>query len=258
MHSIAPFAVPASSGPDVGFPAPDFQTGFLTRASGDESIFSAFPSSAGLAFRSWAGSLIIDYLGIMRATMAPRFLALVIGLWLLAGSAAAQPLYDTPMFDPVSGHYFELVRVKPGHATRGPSIAAASWQVARRLAASRMHNGVRGRLAVVRSQHIADFLRETFRPDHAAWIGLRYWCRFNKLQWVTGEFYKRGEYSDWRGTWNVSGGRPGGPRVSSCSKRRYEYWPVHYWSMQDGFYWNANGTQKNLYAFFLEYPAESQ
>jgi hypothetical protein len=165
----------------------------------------------------------------------------------------AEPLYNKPVYDPVTESYFELVRVEVGNSVRGEGIAAVQWRAARRLATQRLHRGVKGRLAVVRSQHVADFLRYTFRPNQPAWIGLRYWCHLGKLQWVTGEFHERGDYSNWRRVWNVAAGDPRSSLRANCRGGKGWYFPVHYWSIQDGFYWNANGIAKEFRSYFVEY-----
>ena len=184
--------------------------------------------------------------------MAPPFLVLVIGLWLLAGSAAAEPLYDTKVYNPEGKSHFELVR----NQQVGRSISIR-WAAARRLAQQRTFKGVRGRLAVVKSRQVNDFLRQTFRPERATWIGLRYLCRFNKLQWVTGEVNPNTGYANWDLIWNHNGSRGstlGRLDKTKCEKVVHEYWPVHYWGINHGFRWNANGTIKEFDTFFVEYP----
>ena len=140
---------------------------------------------------------MIHDLEIMRGTMGPPFRVLVIGIWLLAGSAAAEPLYESKVYNPETKSHFELVRnQQPGLSTRCRTCYEFSWAVAKRLAQQRTFKGVRGRLAVVKSRQVNDFLRETFRPERAAWIGLRYLCRFNKLQWITSEFHPNTGYAN--------------------------------------------------------------
>ena len=175
---------------------------------------------------------------------------------LVAGPAIAEPLYDTPVYDPETGSYFELRRVPPGYSQRG-GTPATTWSKARVLARQSAYKGARGRLAIVKSGKLNDFLRETFNPDQGAWIGLRYWCEFNRLQWVTGELHDRAGYANWARIWNRDGGVGGERRVPECGPRS-RFWPVHYWPAENGFRWNANGNKKEMRAFFIEYPLGQQ
>ena len=230
--------------------------------AGDEAFNAeqvrAIVLQRGWIFRSWPESPMIHDLGIMRGTMAPSFLVLVIGLWLLAGSAAAEPLYDTKVYNPETKSYFELVRnQRLDLSIRCRNCYELSWAAAMRLAHQRTFKGVRARLAVVKSRQVNEFLRKTFRPERAAWIGLRYLCRFNKLQWVTGEFHPHTGYANWDLIWNHSGSRNSDLGIlgsAQCRKGVSEYWPVHYWGINHGFRWNANGTIKEFFEFFVEYP----
>ena len=84
----------------------------------------------------------------------------------LAGppQAWAKTLYDKPVYYPESGSYYELVKVTPGYSVRGENAPEINWNNARRLAAQRTHKGIRGRLAVVKSRAVHEFLRKTFKP----------------------------------------------------------------------------------------------
>ena len=191
---------------------------------------------------------------VLRSAAMGCFRLLIPAAILLVVSAArAEVLYDTPVYNPDTQSYFELVRVRAGHSIRGKDIPAITWGNARKLARGRVYKGARGRLAVVKSQEVSDFLRRTFQADEKAWIGLRYWCAYNRLQWVTGEFYALSEYANWDRIWNHEGGIHGETKQPVCNAH-FRYWPVHYWPVQDGFRWNANGMSKEARSFFLEYP----
>lgn len=183
-----------------------------------------------------------------------RVLCLVIAaiFLLLPRPAAGEALYNQPVYDPLSGNYFELRKATPGYSGRG-GVAAIGWAKARVLASKSVFQGVRGRLAIVKTKELNDFLRRTFKPDVGAWIGLRYWCEFNKLQWVTGEIHDRAAYANWARVWNHWGSKGVAQAQRTCS-RRERFWPVHYWAASDDFRWNANGTGKEMQAFFIEYP----
>ncbi len=184
--------------------------------------------------------------------------AVVLGalFWTLLGSVSgeAKPLLDTPVYNPETKSYFELIQIGLGYSIRGPSSPEIGWERARLFAMSRLYKGVPGRLAIVPSASVHEFLRDTFRPDWAAWIGLRYWCRYHKLQWVDGTELKPGSFQMWGPRWNVEGGSSKNTETSQCN----QYFPVHYWGVQGGFYWNANGQLKEFYMFFIEYPTGSE
>jgi len=167
-----------------------------------------------------------------------------------------ETLYDKPVLFPGTGAYYELVNIRNQYPGRFGRKGVTGWHQVKALAEERFHEGRRGRLAVVNSKEISDFLRDTFKPVRPAWIGLRYWCSFKRLQWVTGESIRPGDFENWGRDWNVNGGSPTIPnRVTQCRRTGHDYWPVHYWSVRNGFRWNANGMFKHFRAFFVEYPA---
>lgn len=106
------------------------------------------------------------------------------------------------------------------------------------------------------TQQIHEFLRDTFSPAGPVWIGLRYWCRYHKLQWVTGKFHSFADFQKWGKFWNQNAGEPlKGPKPPYCPKsNKKATLGVHYWGMKYGFFWNANGTYKQFNALFIEYP----
>jgi hypothetical protein len=182
-------------------------------------------------------------------------LALGIVLWLvLAGVAAAGPLYDTPVYHPGTESYFELVNIRTQYPNKF-GRDATGWHKVVKLASQRAYRGRRGRLAVVKSKEVNDFLRDTFKPDRSAWIGLHYICKEKRLVWVTGEPLTKHSYQNWGKVWNAAGADPSGKRrVKNCNNYANK-WPVHYWRVDEGFHWNANGSFKHQRAFFVEYPA---
>jgi hypothetical protein len=165
-----------------------------------------------------------------------------------------EPVVNTPVYFPGTKSYFELVAAVPGDWDRGPSSdPVIRWVAANTKAQQRMHKGVRGRLAVVKDRAVHDFLLQTFRPDNITWIGLRYWCGVNRTQWVTGEFHNRGSFSAWDHLWNRGGTFDVTTPVQACHSDQ-PYWPVHYWGVDHGFRWNANGPLKAGRYYFVEYP----
>jgi hypothetical protein len=173
---------------------------------------------------------------------------------LVGGSAWAEGVkYNEPVYNPETKSYFELHRPK-GQVTD----AGIVWPEASEIAAGKEHQGVRGRLAVVKTAETDRFLRETFKPSTAAWIGLRFWCGFKKLQWITGDIHALNEFQRWGPVWNIKG------RNSAMSSTRAEcparggrtpyFLGIHYWNQETGFKWNANSLDTGLNALFIEYP----
>lgn len=175
-------------------------------------------------------------------------------LWALAGAPAiAKPLLDTPVLHKDSGSYFELVRVQGKIPGRSANKKSAPWEGVNRIARQRIYMGRRGRLAVVRSRKINNFLRDTFKPTRSTWIGLRYYCLQRRFVWVTGDVLRPGQYRNFGRVWNAGTAEPSGQRDYKCTGTSRP-WPVHYWGVQFGFRWNANGSAKYFRFFFVEYP----
>lgn len=169
-------------------------------------------------------------------------LCLAIGL---GGSAASAQNPSGPIYSPETKSYFEL-RTDARDGNQG-----GYWRDADRLASALQYKGVRGRLAVVDNKKVHDFLRRNFVIKVQTWIGLRYWCRFGKLQWANGKTAKKGEYSNWHTQWYrlaitmCGAGTATGPLA---------YMPVYYTPTASGFKWQASGPAKGFARYFVEYP----
>lgn len=192
-------------------------------------------------------------------------------LWLLAalispfasGGVSAQTLYDTPVYFAPNDTYYELVHIPTAYKGQF-GRDETGWPQVRKLAASRVYKGRHGRLAIVKSKAVNDFLRDTFKPDMPAWIGLRFFCKYRKFVWVDGEVLKPGDYRNFGVVWNREAmGDVGRSKCSSVPG----WQPVHYWPAINrggwgseahmerfGFHWNANGFGKHWRLFFVEYP----
>jgi len=171
--------------------------------------------------------------------------------------------YNKPIYNPDTKSYFELYNPQ----VKRPGAAKAvydwrnnkDWPHAQTAAASKFFKGVRGRLAVVKTLKTHEFLRKHFVVGEPTWIGLRYWCSLNKLQWVTGEIHPLTAFNAWARKWNVEGADPKGRKdAQGCEKgrkgTRHRSLGVHYWATKDGFLWNANGFDKAFTSLFIEYP----
>jgi hypothetical protein len=192
----------------------------------------------------------------MRAALSAAMVLLALGAPLPAG---AEMLLNTPVYNPQTKSYFELYTPDLKKVRAYKDIYGLSWRAAWRLAPKLEFHGVKGRLAVVKSHAVSEFLKDTFKPDEEAWIGLRYWCKFHKLQWVTGDVWKPGDFSLWGRVWDqptISPTQSGmGEAKDQCNPTAPSYHlGVHYWRREWGFYWNANGQNKHFNMMFVEYP----
>lgn len=151
-----------------------------------------------------------------------------------------------PIYDPASKSYFELHQTDVG-------LGGKNWAEARALAAGLFFRGVRGRLAIVKSQATHDFLRNHFDLKTEAWIGLRYWCSFRKLQWVDGEMHSRQGFNPWDRQWYRNADTRCGRGTATGPMA---FMPVYY--TPGGFRWQASGPVKKFYDYFVEYPTGGQ
>ena len=182
------------------------------------------------------------------------------GVLVLASTLAhAEPTYNKPFYNPETKSYFELYSPEADDPNRKRSVRTSghiAFPDAMAMASKRSYKGARGRLAIVKSLTTHEFLAKHLSPAGSAWIGLRYYCRFNKLMWVNGEIFENGkDFAPWspRG-WRLQGGSPRSTKESTCPSGRAGALPVHYWGMEDGFSWNANGYAKGFNAMIIEYP----
>lgn len=173
---------------------------------------------------------------------------------LTAGPAAAQQMVNKPVYFPHTKSYFEMVRMSNSPLSSG--IGVVDWPEAKLLAERRTYKGARGRLALVTDPETNAFLRDTFKPQEPAWIGLRYWCAFGKLQWVTGDEHPLTAYANWDVIWNRNAvGRNSSSSQNPCPRdARTAYLAVHYWPTTEGFFWNAHTSAKKFPLFYVEYP----
>jgi hypothetical protein len=170
------------------------------------------------------------------------------------------PVVNKPVYNPETKSYFELFRPDQravdlaGASTVRPDLVDINWEDARLIAASRLFRGVRGRLAVVKTEQTNQFIIKSLRPaaGNAAWIGLRFMCSGRTLQWIDGELWPLTAYANWAPIWNRPTGSPEGRTRIECGP--FAYLPVHYWGADGGFKWNANGPAKRFYHLIIEYP----
>lgn len=181
-----------------------------------------------------------------------KFLTCLLALMLFgAASASAQPVFGKPMYDPVSKSYFELVAVTPAQAgaAKVGMVPETSWDKAVQFAASRAYKNTKGRLAVVKSQETHEFLMQNLRPAYPAFIGLRYFCKERRLEWITGEAHPANGFKAWHQQWDQ-----GDAKICSAATNGPWWMGVAYTGTGDGFRWVARGFMKNWTAYIVEYP----
>lgn len=173
---------------------------------------------------------------------------------LLFGATAANAqgaVFDKPIYDPVSKSYFELVAVTPAQAgaAKAGMVPEAPWDKAAAYAAGRVYKGTKGRLAVVKSQETHEFLMQNLRPAYPAFIGLRYYCKERRLEWVTGESHPANGFKAWHQQWDQGDGK-------ICLGATNPPWwmGVAYTGLKDGFRWVARGNLKHWTMYIVEYP----
>ncbi len=163
-------------------------------------------------------------------------------------AAGKKPVLDKPVYLEANDTYYELV----SSASLGVKARRLLWRYAKAASERRHYKGRRGRLAVVTSAEVHNFIRDALRPNQSAWIGLRFFCRYNKGLWVNGKRLDAKVFARWGRVWNVRGANPANPRRSQCT--RAPYLAVHYWSVARGFAWNANEPDKEFDHAIIEYP----
>ena len=181
----------------------------------------------------------------MRKRHIGTILALI--LIVLPDIAAAQGLAQTPLgvpvYDPVSKRYFALMAADK----RFSKYAWTRWLEVKKQAEGQVFKGVRGRLAVVDSLEVHEFLLHHFPPDQYrfTWIGLEYLCRKKQLKWSNGQTLERGAFSAWAAKWK--------PDPYACGDTNFpgDYGTVAYTPQMQ---WVLVGRHKGYDFYFVEFP----
>lgn len=163
-------------------------------------------------------------------------------------AAQAQPVVDTPLFDPSSGSYFLLHRFTKAESP-DDVFHALNFAQSMRAASGRAHKGVPGRMAVVKTAETHQFILINLRPPEHTWIGLRYFCKLRQLQWVNGEVHPKGAFSPWAAKWDQAD-------TASCVRGGGEadWMPVAYEGVHAGARWVAKGAKKRYSYVIIEFP----
>lgn len=172
---------------------------------------------------------------------ARRGIAFAAALFVLAVAPGARsdeaPKALAPIYNPHTKSYFELRTDLP---------KPPQWRTAEAVARSKVFKGTRGRLAIVKDLETHSFLQANFQIYEEAWIGLRFYCSFRKLLWVTGDEHPLKSFKMWAKPWHRSN--------ITCTTENIQYMPVHYLPQHKGFRWQASGPEKYFVSYFVEYP----
>lgn len=170
-------------------------------------------------------------------------LVMVAGLAALAVEkppSASVGVEQGPFYDPRTGSYFEL---------RVSNVRRPNWHNTRIEAARLSYEGRRGRLAVVKDLETLNFLREHFRFNDEAWIGLQFFCKFRKLMWITGEIQPLNSPGMWAPRWYRN-------EDVRCINANIDYMSVYLTKEAVGTVsWQAVGQEKFQKTYIVEYPA---
>lgn len=160
-----------------------------------------------------------------------------------ASEGLPQSPLGVPIYDPVSMRYFALMKADK----RFTSVEWSIWREVKKQAESQVFKGVHGRLAVVDSSEVHEFLLRHFPSDpyRYAWIGLQYHCRKKQLEWSNGQILGRGAFEAWATKWKIDGW------ACSDTNTPTDYAPVAYSPQMR---WVMVGHSKGFDYYFVEFP----
>lgn len=179
-----------------------------------------------------------------------RRIAVISLLCLLWGSpswAADGPFPRTPVYNPYSQSYFQLF---------GDNVNPGNWEAARARAGKKVFKGVRGRLAVVDSPEIHDFVLRTFdltERQISVWIGLRYWCSARLLQWEGDRPYSPSDPDQFK-VWHTQWSRSDEDACHFTKSAALGFAPVYYRTLGGLTRWQAVGAAKYFDYYLVEFP----
>jgi hypothetical protein len=165
--------------------------------------------------------------------------------------AAEGPFPNVPVYNPDSHSYFQLF---------GDNENPGNWEAARIRAGQKSYKGIRGRLAVIDSAQIHDFVLRTFDLSSrkiSTWIGLRYWCNARLLQWEEQRAFSPsdpGHFKIWHAQWSRSD-------ESACTlskSAKVGFAPVYYRTIGNVTRWQAVGAAKYFNYYLVEFPEKKE
>ncbi len=149
-----------------------------------------------------------------------------------------------PIYDSKTDTYYEL---RNDNFDRiGKHYKNFNWESAYKRAGTKYYKGRRGRLAIVRDQQTLGFIRKNFDVREESFIGLRFFCKFRKLLWVTGEVQPMHK-AFWAPRWHRA-------NIRCLANPRMKYMGVYLTPKSQGVLWQAAGIAKGFFGYFVEYP----
>lgn len=199
------------------------------------------PAGAGGARR--AGTRLARTLRAIAAA------ALLGGLCLAGGAAmAAAGPGDAPVYNPATKSYFQMLKTTSHHGNWPESLEEAQTQ---------FYKGVRGRLAVINTPEVHEFVMRNFDVSREMWIGLRYWCEFRLLEWVGLRPFSPGDtdrFQAWHPQWS-RGNQFCPPNATGPGA----FLAVYYQPISNNAaLWQAVRTGKGFGRMLVEYPTDGE
>lgn len=152
---------------------------------------------------------------------------------------------DPLLYEP-NNSYFQLVLDFGGQRHNG-----IRWADANAKASMMQYQGRRGRLAIIDSPMLYDWLSKQLNLSglpHGGntWFGLKYWCGFRQMTWSSGKQHPFSSFSAWDTPWHWGD-------IDNCNIESIEYMGTYI----DGssLRWKAVGEKKAFPYFLVEYPA---
>ena len=170
----------------------------------------------------------------------------IFGVFILVGVSWSKASHGEPVYSSASSSYFELRDDKKN----------VLWSEAQEAAERLVYKGARGRLAIVKGAKVHQFLNRNFPLLEETWIGLRFWCKFKKLQWIDGKIHPRDGFNYWDPRWYryYGSNEPGQQWCQSNGSVRSGYMPVYYLPSEKGYRWQAVDASKVFNFYLVEYP----
>ena len=176
------------------------------------------------------------------------FISLIVLVFPMSVSSqtTTRTIHQGPIYNSETDTYYELRNDNYDRRRGGGGYKNFSWMSASKRARTKFYKGRRGRLAIVRDQQTLGFIRNNFDVREQSFIGLRFFCKFRKLLWVTGEIQPMHK-SFWAPRWHRT-------KIRCLANPRMKYMGVYLTPKSEGVLWQAAGIGKGYFGYFVEYP----
>lgn len=162
------------------------------------------------------------------------------------GPGQAVETMSEPVYNPASKSYFQLVHDRS---------RSYRWDRAQKEAAKKVFKGARGRLAVIDSLETHQFVLRNFdiRSERTnVWIGLRYWCPVQMLQWEGNRLFSPTDPEKFR-AWHTPWHRLR-HFCQDVRTRQHGYMAAYYRTINGITQWQAVGIAKGFHYYLVEFP----